>query len=81
MKTYVNKVIGHSTDYWVCKECNGLNWYENEQCTGINQKVECDGDKIEDDFAVLNWVDEQLDFYKKEMNYTEDDCHNIEIYI
>ena len=90
MKATINKIIGHSTDYWVCEKCNGLNWYENEVCTGENSGTNCKDfkptpmnlDGVEhEEMKVLNWVDAQLEFYKEEMDYTDDDCDNIEIYI
>lgn len=86
MKTYIPKIIGKPSDYWICKECNGLNWYENEECTGENQgDITCKGKqpKLSNkrDKKVLNWVEKELEFYKEEYDYTEDDCDNIEIYV
>ena len=39
MTTTIAKVLGKLSDYWVCKKCNGLNWYENEVCTGENSLI------------------------------------------
>ena len=90
MKTYIPKILGKPSDYWVCEKCKGLNWYENEVCTGENSGTECKDfkptpmnlDGIEHEkMKVLEWIYNELEFYKEEMDYAKDECDNIEIYI
>lgn len=87
MKTYIPKILGKPSDYWVCKECNGLNWYENEVCTGQNQGCECEGLKTtptnsmeqeQEELAVLKWIEDEINFYRNLENannlFCEDEC-------
>jgi hypothetical protein len=87
MKTYLPKILGKPSDYWVCWKCNGLNWYENEVCTGQNQGCECNGFKptamclegVEElELDVLNWVEKEIEFYRNLKNannlFCEDEC-------
>jgi hypothetical protein len=95
MKTTIAKVLGKPSDYWICKKCNGLNWYENEICSEENQGSECNGKqpKLTDkrDLKVLKWAEDEIEFYRElcdcdaccsdeeECEFDEDDCDNIEI--
>ena len=56
MKTTIAKVIGKPSDYWVCPECGGLNWYENEACVVNTSIIECEGLYVEP----LNSMEEEL---------------------
>ncbi len=71
MKTYIPKIIGKPSDYWICKECNGLNWYENEECTGESSLIlDCEGlkplmdnsmEREQNELEVLKWVDVEIE--------------------
>ena len=96
MKTYIPKILGKLSDYWVCKECNGLNWYENEECSGENQGCECKGKQPKSTDKrtkkVLEWIDVEIEDRKdircsncecKEdfCEYNENELDSIEIYV
>lgn len=81
MKTYIPKILGKPSDYWVCDKCKGLNWYENEVCSGENQGLECDGlqpnptnslEQEQEELKVIKFAQDEIDFLK--MEYCEMIC-------
>lgn len=32
MTTTIGNVLSKPSDYWVCPDCNSLNWYEEDEC-------------------------------------------------
>jgi hypothetical protein len=68
MKTTIEKVIGKPSDYWVCPNCNSLNWYENEQCND-NWGVNCDRTNPLDDYSpTMENYEQVIIEQKEEMN-------------
>lgn len=68
MKTTIAKVIGKPSDYWICPNCNCLNWYENEECND-NAGIGCDRTNPLDDYSLnIENYNEIVEETKEEMN-------------
>ncbi len=62
------------SDYKLCKECNHLNWYENEECCSCQNVTFSDNKK-----DVLRAIQEELNFWIYEEHYTEEQADNTSI--
>jgi hypothetical protein len=81
MTTTIAKVIGKPNDYWVCTDCNSLNWYENEVCCdsagmGCEEVNPMEEFMIDDEYLITEeFVDANI---KKVLKYIDDE---IEFYV
>ena len=74
MTTQLHRVACKPSDYKICKECESLNWYENEACVTYN----C-GCKDFDTSLVPSYVEDEYRFYEDEEGYSESEIDDIEI--
>lgn len=71
----LDKIESKLSDYIVCENCFGINWYENKEC------IFCNSNKLySDDDMVYNWVKDERSFWESE-GYAENKINNIEIQI
>ena len=72
MERTLSAILGKPNDFKLCKKCNALNWYENDNCH------DCGEDKfITSDKAIAKWVDKEYDFWIEEEKYTECEVDNV----
>lgn len=76
MKTTIEKIIGKPNDYRICADCGSLNWYENEECHICEHTV-----LLEDINKVIQWVQDEIEFYMNDFEYTEDECDNVKLWV
>ena len=68
----INGIETKPSDFKICKKCGALNWYENEECK------DCDSEEFDTSTeAVLNWVEDEVEFWVKEEGYTEEQAYNV----
>lgn len=89
METWIEKVIGKPSDYWVCPNCNSLNWYENDECSShyavcdrTNPMNDYSEDMKDYDIAIKEqWDDMENqveEWINEEIEFYEDEGYDIE---
>ena len=76
METDLQGIQQKPSDYKVCRFCNYLNWYENEECYNCQDK---DKKFRYNEKDVLDTIESELDFWIKEEGYTEREADNVMI--
>jgi len=70
MEHTLGKIIVKAGDYKICKECNLINWYENETCHNCNTK---DFTEIMSKELMEQFAEKEYRFWKAE-GYTEEEA-------
>ena len=71
-------VISKPTDFKICKQCKGLNWYENEECLHCNDRgMETSSDFNETKEAVNEYLKSEYEFYQEEEGMSESEVDRI----
>jgi RNA polymerase subunit RPABC4/transcription elongation factor Spt4 len=73
MERTLSQIIGKANDFKICKGCNIINWYENEECHN------CRGKSFKPiGQGIVKMIESDYDFYKKE-GYDENEIDEITI--
>ena len=72
MEKALADILGKPSDFKVCKNCNRVNWYENEEC------IEC-GKNVFDDSKeeVIKNIESEIKFYIETEGYTEGEAEDV----
>ena len=63
------QILGDVSSFKVCKKCNRINWYENEEC------IECGGTEFyKGEKRILKVIDEDVEFYMNEEGYEQEEA-------
>ena len=69
-------VVSKPSDFKICKKCQRLNWYENEECSNpCCNSTESDFDESHE--AIEKWVEDEYAFYMDEEGMTEEQVDHI----
>ena len=72
MEADLNNIICKPSDFKICKKCNSVNWYENENCHN------CDNTEFkEDEQSVIEWCQKEYKYWKEIEIYDEEEADNI----
>ena len=72
MESQLAVIFGKESDYKLCKGCNRLNWYENEEC------IECYKTEFKEvGKDIRKWIDDEYKFWVEEEKYSEEDADDV----
>ena len=70
MEFTLDYIVTKESDFKVCKKCNTLNWYENEECR------EC-GSILFDNSRVRDWIENEYAYWINVEGFEEDEIDKI----
>ena len=72
MEQMIENIKSKPNDYKLCKFCNHINWYENEECVSCGESEFKELGK-----DIISAVEDELKYWVNEEHYSEEEAHKI----